>query len=115
MNVLLLSMPDSFEHMAPVAVRVPNGALTSIAGNVDPGRAPLRDWRRPVGRRGRRGDAAGAVAGFPLVSRPRGRDTSAVTRRSLPPGPSLGRTMTAFAPAARHAPHGTRGRDEVRR
>jgi radical SAM superfamily enzyme YgiQ (UPF0313 family) len=29
-------MPDSFEHMAPVAVRMPNGALTSLAGNVDP-------------------------------------------------------------------------------
>src|SRR5437899_12239538 len=36
MNVLLLSMPDSFEHMAPVAIRIPNGALTSLAGNVDP-------------------------------------------------------------------------------
>ena len=36
MNVLLLSMPDSFEHMPPVAIRMPNGALTSIAGNVDP-------------------------------------------------------------------------------
>jgi len=36
MNVLLLSMPDSFEHMATVAIRMPNGALTSIAGNVDP-------------------------------------------------------------------------------
>ena len=36
MNVLLLSMPDSFEHMAPVAVRMPNGALTSLAGNIDP-------------------------------------------------------------------------------
>ena len=36
MQVLLLSMPDSFEHMAPVAIRMPNGALTSIAGNVDP-------------------------------------------------------------------------------
>ncbi len=35
MNILLLSMPDSFEHMAPVAVRMPNGALTSLAGNVD--------------------------------------------------------------------------------
>jgi anaerobic magnesium-protoporphyrin IX monomethyl ester cyclase len=35
MNVLLLSMPDSFEHMAPVAVRIPNGALASLAGNVD--------------------------------------------------------------------------------
>ena len=35
MNVLLLSMPDYFEHMAPVAIRMPNGALTSLAGNVD--------------------------------------------------------------------------------
>jgi anaerobic magnesium-protoporphyrin IX monomethyl ester cyclase len=34
-NVLLLSMPDSFEHMPPVAVRMPNGALASLAGNVD--------------------------------------------------------------------------------
>jgi anaerobic magnesium-protoporphyrin IX monomethyl ester cyclase len=29
-------MPDSFEHMPPIAVRMPNGALTSLAGNVDP-------------------------------------------------------------------------------
>ena len=36
MNVLLLSMPDSFEHMATVTVRMPNGALTSLAGNLDP-------------------------------------------------------------------------------
>ena len=36
MNVLLLSMPDSFEHMATVTIRMPNGALTSLAGNVDP-------------------------------------------------------------------------------
>src|SRR6202040_3544227 len=36
MNVLLLSMPDSFEHMPPIAIRMPNGALTSLAGNVDP-------------------------------------------------------------------------------
>jgi anaerobic magnesium-protoporphyrin IX monomethyl ester cyclase len=35
-NILLLSMPDSFEHMPTVAVRMPNGALTSLAGNVDP-------------------------------------------------------------------------------
>src|SRR5271167_2338026 len=34
-NILLLSMPDSFEHMPTVAVRMPNGALTSLAGNVD--------------------------------------------------------------------------------
>ena len=35
MNVLLLSMPDYFEHMPPVAVRMPNGALSSLAGNLD--------------------------------------------------------------------------------
>jgi len=35
MNVLLLSMPDSFEHMPPIAVRMPNGALSSLAGNID--------------------------------------------------------------------------------
>jgi anaerobic magnesium-protoporphyrin IX monomethyl ester cyclase len=34
-NVLLLSMPDSFEHMYSGAIRMPNGALTSLAGNVD--------------------------------------------------------------------------------
>ncbi len=28
-------MPDSFEHMPTVAVRMPNGALASLAGNVD--------------------------------------------------------------------------------
>src|SRR5215471_20257034 len=36
MNILLLSMPDSFEHMPTVAIRMPNGALASLAGNVDP-------------------------------------------------------------------------------
>jgi len=36
MNVLLLSMPDSFEHMPTVAVQMPNGALASLAGNIDP-------------------------------------------------------------------------------
>jgi anaerobic magnesium-protoporphyrin IX monomethyl ester cyclase len=35
MNVLLLSMPDSFEHMPPMVVRMPNGALSSLAGNLD--------------------------------------------------------------------------------
>lgn len=34
-NVLLLSMPDSFEHMPTVAIRMPNGALASLAGNLD--------------------------------------------------------------------------------
>jgi anaerobic magnesium-protoporphyrin IX monomethyl ester cyclase len=36
MNVLLLSMPDSFEHMPTIAIRMPNGALASLAGNIDP-------------------------------------------------------------------------------
>jgi radical SAM superfamily enzyme YgiQ (UPF0313 family) len=35
MDVLLLSMPDSFEHMPAVAIRMPNGGLASLAGNVD--------------------------------------------------------------------------------
>jgi anaerobic magnesium-protoporphyrin IX monomethyl ester cyclase len=35
MNVLLLSMPDSFEHMPSVVIKMPNGGLTSLAGNVD--------------------------------------------------------------------------------
>jgi anaerobic magnesium-protoporphyrin IX monomethyl ester cyclase len=36
MRILLLSMPDAFEHMPTVAIRMPNGALTSLAGNLDP-------------------------------------------------------------------------------
>ena len=36
MRILLLSMPDSFEHTASVTMRMPNGALGSLAGNVDP-------------------------------------------------------------------------------
>src|SRR5262249_2921014 len=36
MNILLFSMPDAFEHMPAFAIRLPNGALTSLAGNVDP-------------------------------------------------------------------------------
>jgi radical SAM superfamily enzyme YgiQ (UPF0313 family) len=35
MNVLLLSMPDSFEHMPSIVIRMPNGALSSLAGNID--------------------------------------------------------------------------------
>jgi radical SAM superfamily enzyme YgiQ (UPF0313 family) len=35
MRILLLSMPDSFEHTPTVAIRMPNGALASLAGNVD--------------------------------------------------------------------------------
>jgi anaerobic magnesium-protoporphyrin IX monomethyl ester cyclase len=35
MNILLLSMPDSFEHMPTIGIRMPNGALSSLAGNVD--------------------------------------------------------------------------------
>jgi anaerobic magnesium-protoporphyrin IX monomethyl ester cyclase len=36
MRVLLFSMPDSFEHMPAVVIRMPNGGLTSLAGNIDP-------------------------------------------------------------------------------
>src|SRR5262249_37243633 len=35
MNILLFSLPDSFEHMPSVGIRMPNGALSSLAGNVD--------------------------------------------------------------------------------
>ena len=35
MKILLLSMPDWFEHMPTVGIRMPNGALTSLAGNID--------------------------------------------------------------------------------
>jgi len=34
MNVLLLSMPDSFEHTPSLTMRMPNGALASLAGNI---------------------------------------------------------------------------------
>jgi radical SAM superfamily enzyme YgiQ (UPF0313 family) len=36
MRVLLLSMPDSFEHTPSLTMRMPNGALASLAGNLDP-------------------------------------------------------------------------------
>jgi anaerobic magnesium-protoporphyrin IX monomethyl ester cyclase len=35
MRVLLFSMPDSFEHTPTLTMRMPNGALASLAGNVD--------------------------------------------------------------------------------
>jgi radical SAM superfamily enzyme YgiQ (UPF0313 family) len=35
MRILLLSMPDSFEHTPSLAMRFPNGGLASLAGNVD--------------------------------------------------------------------------------
>jgi anaerobic magnesium-protoporphyrin IX monomethyl ester cyclase len=35
MRILLLSMPDSFEHTPVLTMRMPNGGLASIAGNVD--------------------------------------------------------------------------------
>jgi radical SAM superfamily enzyme YgiQ (UPF0313 family) len=37
MRVLLLSMPDSFEHTPALTMRMPNGALASLAGNAGPG------------------------------------------------------------------------------
>jgi radical SAM superfamily enzyme YgiQ (UPF0313 family) len=36
MRILLLSMPDAFEHTPTIAVRMPNGGLSSLAGNIDP-------------------------------------------------------------------------------
>ena len=36
MRILLLSMPDSFEHTPALAIRMPNGGLTSLAANIDP-------------------------------------------------------------------------------
>ncbi len=36
MQILLFSMPDSFEHTPSLTMRMPNGALASIAGNLDP-------------------------------------------------------------------------------
>jgi anaerobic magnesium-protoporphyrin IX monomethyl ester cyclase len=35
MKVLLFSMPDAFEHMPALTMRMPNGALSSLAANVD--------------------------------------------------------------------------------
>ena len=35
MRVLLLSMPDAFEHTPTVAIRMPNGGLASLARNLD--------------------------------------------------------------------------------
>src|SRR5260370_3450111 len=35
MKILLVSMPDSFEHMPTVGIRMPNGALSSLAGNIN--------------------------------------------------------------------------------
>src|SRR5205809_233855 len=37
MRVLLFSMPDSFEHTPVLTMRMPNGALASLAGNAGPG------------------------------------------------------------------------------
>ncbi len=39
MRVLLLSMPDSFEHTPALTMRMPNGALASLAGNAGPDHA----------------------------------------------------------------------------
>jgi radical SAM superfamily enzyme YgiQ (UPF0313 family) len=36
MRVLLFSMPDSFEHTPALSMRMPNGALASLAGNAGP-------------------------------------------------------------------------------
>ena len=36
MNIILLSKPDSSEHTPTVSMCMPNGALSSLAGNIDP-------------------------------------------------------------------------------
>jgi radical SAM superfamily enzyme YgiQ (UPF0313 family) len=36
MRTLLFSMPDSFEHTPALTMRMPNGALASLAGNIGP-------------------------------------------------------------------------------
>ena len=51
MNVLLPSMPDSFEHTPTVSIRMPNGALTSLAGNVTltiGSPSPISSWSRAL-------------------------------------------------------------------
>jgi radical SAM superfamily enzyme YgiQ (UPF0313 family) len=35
LQILLMSMPDSSEHTPTIAIRMPNGALASLAGNID--------------------------------------------------------------------------------
>ena len=35
MNMRRFSMPDSFEHTLTLTMRMPNGALASLAGTVD--------------------------------------------------------------------------------
>ena len=91
-RILLLSMPDSFEHMPALAMRMPNGALASLAGNVD------RDHRV-------------AVADLILVQRPRPRDRRAAgararARRRRPVGHDL--------PAARRRSSDRRARPRAR-
>ncbi len=57
MRILLLSMPDSFEHTPSLTMRMPNGALASLAGNVGPGhtgRDRRPDPRAAFGRSDRR-------------------------------------------------------------
>src|SRR5260370_6145973 len=44
MQVMLLSMPDSYEEMPWVEIRMPNGAVGSLAGNLDaPHRVAIAD------------------------------------------------------------------------
>ena len=77
MKILLLSMPDSFEHMPEPVIRMPNGALASLAGNIDPHHevavADLILVQRRVQKNGR-----AVAAGFPAGRRrPVGHDFSA--------------------------------------
>jgi len=108
MNVLLLSMPDYFEHMPPVAVRMPNGALTSIAGNVDShDRVAVADLilshrqvRETINRLFREFDPH--VVGLSVMTFQR--HTAAMVRRPSRPGdavPRFSRLHTWFSPGIR--------------
>src|SRR2546425_8877873 len=93
-KILLLSMPDSFEHMPPVVVRMPNGALSSLAGNVDPHHEIQIADLILVQRRG--GETAGGVGcerenggvGFFFMMGQRGsaRKSICLCSKLLPPG-----------------------------
>ena len=119
MNVLLLSMPDSFEHMPPVAIRMPNGALTSLAGNVDPHhRVAVADLmlvqdrvretverlvREHAARRGRplvmtfqRTTALRLIARGPRAAARGARSSSAATIRASRPRPTTTRAGVDF-------------------
>jgi hypothetical protein len=68
MNILLFSMPDSFEHMPTIAIRMPNGALTGrrdIVPGASRGSPPMQSTT--IGRRPQR--ARTEIRNFVRLSR----------------------------------------------